>query len=98
MKMYIVDLRRNIGVKQTYLAILATKTIFRDKYHRSYLHEKIQEMLALLSFAQSIPISSRVERNAKRTKFQQVQLHCNFNFIPIVCTSKSNVILMWKDF
>lgn len=49
-------------------------------------------------FAQSIPISFRVERNAKRTKFQQVQPHHNFNFIPIVCTSTSYVILMWKDF
>ncbi len=98
MKMYIVDLIRNIGVKQTYLAILATKTRFKDKYHRSYLHEMVQKILALLSFAQSITISSRVERNAKRTKFQQVQPHHNFNFIPIVRTSTSNVILMWKDF
>jgi hypothetical protein len=60
------------------------------KRYKKYLH--------YYQFAQSIPISYRVERNAKRTKFQQVQPHCNFNFIPIVCTSTSNVILMCKDF
>jgi hypothetical protein len=49
MKMCIVDLIRNIGVKQTYIAILATKTRFKDKYHRSCLHEELQEILAYLS-------------------------------------------------
>lgn len=59
------------------------------KRYKKYLH--------YYQFAQSIPISYRVERNAKRTKFHKVQPHYNFNFILTTCTSTSNVILMWKD-
>lgn len=36
-------------MKQTCLAILATIIRFRDKYHRSNLHEEVQEIFALLS-------------------------------------------------
>lgn len=69
----------------------------KNIYHRSSIHREVQEMLTNCWFAQSIPKSSKVERNAKRNKFHKVQPHYNFNFILTTYTSTSNVILMWKD-
>lgn len=91
------DLIRNLGMRQTHLAILAlgpnVGTYIVDqvyiKRYKKYLHHH--------QFTQSIPKSFRVE-SAKRIKFHRVQPCYNFNFIPTTCTSSSNAILVWKDF
>jgi hypothetical protein len=85
-------------MKMTYLAILTPRLDVKIDIMYHIHMERNKKYFYYFSFAQSISIGSKVERSAKRTKFQQTQPHHTSTSYPMTCTSTLDVILMWKDF
>ncbi len=74
-KMFMIEHLDENFMRMTYLAILTPRLdVGIDIIYHIHM-ERDKKYLYYCSFAQSISIGSKVERSAKRTKFQQTQPH-----------------------